>query len=147
MSVVQESMSTDKVLTSKNTRHFSRQARQKIYVHTSRFGTIWINKNMTGWTPKLTQQHMKRTHQRWEACQTIQNTLLCPQFRHNFLQGNLCQRSNIANNRATKQTRSKQQNQIHERRQQIDVTHLLRGDLSKNLHQFLYPSQFFTLNY
>jgi len=36
-------------------------------------------------TPKLTQQHMKRTHQRWEACQTIQNTPLCPQFRHNLL--------------------------------------------------------------
>jgi hypothetical protein len=45
-----------------------------------------------------------------------------------FLQGNLCQLSNIANNRAMKQTRSKQQNQLHERRQQVDVTCLLRGN-------------------
>ena len=44
------------------------------------------------------------------------------------LQGNLCQRSNISNNRATKQTRSKQQNQMHERQQQIDVTFIWRGN-------------------
>ena len=41
----------------------------------------------------------------------LKNTPLCPQFRHNFLQGNLFLQSNIVNNRATKQKRSKQQNE------------------------------------
>ena len=48
-------------------------------------------------------------HQRWEACQKIQNSPLCPWFRYNFLPGNLCLWSNVANNKATKQTRNKKQ--------------------------------------
>ena len=71
-----------------------------------------------------------------------------------FLQGNLYLQSNIANNRETKQIRSKQQNQ------QTWTTTTDRcyipfegkwaeGNIyiSKNLHQFLYASQFFTLYY
>ena len=124
------------------------------YIHDS----FYLQTKMTaGWTPKLTQQHMKRTYQHWEACQTIQNTPLCPQFRHNFLQCNLYLQSNIANNRATKQIRSKQQNQqtwtmttdwcyipFEEKWVEGNIPVYI---LSKNLHQFLYASQFFTLNY
>jgi hypothetical protein len=47
------SMSRDKALTT--TRNGIFQGKQNnIYVHTSRFGKILMNKKMTGWTPKLT---------------------------------------------------------------------------------------------
>jgi hypothetical protein len=101
--VVHESMSTDKVLTAKRIRHFSRWARQFICT----YFMIWKDldeqqDDRMDAKVDRTSNTWSRPHQPWEACQMIQNTLLCPRFRHSFLRGDLCLWSNKANNRATK---------------------------------------------
>ena len=108
-SVVQKSMSTDKVSTTKRIRHFSRWARQYIYI-------MCINKDLerSWWTTRWQDgcqswqnNTWSRPHQPWGACQMIQNTLLCPRFRHNLLQGNRCRWFNTVAGNTMKLTSNK----------------------------------------
>ena len=75
----------------------------------------------------------------------IQNSALCPWFRYNFLQGNLCLWSNVANNKATKQQSkhetSSKISKHEQEQQQIDVIYryyLLQGNV---LSECIMPDQ------
>ena len=107
-------MSRDKVLTTKRIRHFQGEKDNK---YTCILIDLEISWRTTRWKDGRQSWYdntWNRPHQCWEAwCQTIQNTLLCPRFGNNLLQGNLvCLWSNIvASSKPTKQAKSRQQNQ------------------------------------
>jgi hypothetical protein len=101
-------MSKDKVLTTKRIRHFSRQARQ--YILCAYF-KIW--KDLDEQQHDRMDAEVETTKHEADpiSVEKLVKQFKTPRCARDFdttfwLQGNLCQRSNIANNRATKQTRS-----------------------------------------